>query len=218
MSLIKSKIASTQVKLINLQVTTKLTPKNIILPELKFLNDELESIKDDGTVIAKTVWAILNSILTQKRVCFTLSRGALREMLKADENGLKIGLKNDSYRQILSNLLDDSEGPAFIKLIHEGNRAYAYEVVHPTLLAFLIVDVNKQRQEAIAFSDADTTSTTDVSVSLDDEDSLDDVPATKPIPEAKRELMTKLMSLGYKEELMRDMAMQDLKDIYEAVR
>lgn len=173
MSLIKSKSKSSKAKLINLQVTTKLTPQNIVLPELDFLNDNLIDAKE-GSAIDKAVWCILNSIITQKRVCFTLSKRSLRDMLKSDENDLNVGLKDSNYRHILGMLLDDSDAAPFIKLIHKGNKSYAYEVVHTDILEHLIVDVSKQRSEAIAFSDA----------AEETETAVDPVPAAKPVPVA----------------------------------
>lgn len=147
MSLINALVLNSSIDSINLTITNHLSERDNSIPKWKFLNRELEDI--GPTPIHKAVWCIINSILYQERVCFTLTRDSLRKMIKNDQN-LSFGLKNDNYSKIVKVLTTGKE--PLLKQIAKGEKAYAYEVISPILLKLLVVDVNEQRKQTIDFA------------------------------------------------------------------
>lgn len=148
MSKLLKKQKSRAKKLVNLKFTTKV--ENIQLPEQHYL-DELYSEELDN--INKAVWLVINSIITQKRVFFTITRKALIEMAKNDKNDHNISINTRNYNQIIATLTNEDDGTPWIRVIKKGDSRtpHIYELMDEDALELVKVDELQQLQEAVSF-------------------------------------------------------------------
>src|SRR5690606_33211235 len=119
--------------------------EDLILPEWKFAK-ELYDDCQGADWLSKAIVSLINSIFYQRRVVFVLSKRAFRDLAKSDKNWTNpIGLKDSNYRKLLSEITKSK----LVKLVHRGPGSWVYEVTNETILGYLYIDVEAQRNEAI---------------------------------------------------------------------
>lgn len=143
-----------------------------LLPSLVFLNKTTKILKDsesilidllgeyqsltlDSPIHSLAACSIVNSIITQKRYYFALTRTGLRNLIGYDQNIKHLkGFDNKQYSSILNSLYNTNK---IMKLIKKGNTKTAsiYQVDHPELVKYLeslSIDFEAQRIEALKFN------------------------------------------------------------------
>lgn len=112
---------------------------------------EYKKCKDYGWLDKATV-SLINSIYTQKRMAFCLSRESLRELLNSDKNWEKpIGLRDSYYRKFLDHVFRGGllENEPSDKV---GRKLMVLKIKHPKLLSMFNFDMDAQLSETREFA------------------------------------------------------------------
>lgn len=100
---------------------------------------------NQGDAVLRASVSILNSILTQERIYFAMSRRGIEHLIQNDKNlSNNKAFKASVYPTILAFLMEQG----YIEKIVEGNTltANGYKVVHPMYLDFLSRSIDKEAQ------------------------------------------------------------------------
>lgn len=104
--------------------------------------------------IGMAICSIINSIITQKRIYFAMSRESLKELMGQDHNHNFEGFKNTHYAKILRQLYEMN----IVKKIFEiKGKATGFEVIDSDLVLYLNnVNRNQQYLEISSFCNVGT--------------------------------------------------------------
>ena len=103
-----------------------------------------------NTPIGRALCSIVNSILFQQRVYFSLTRADLREMVTEDRNHVQIrSFKNETYSKIRALLFENGIAEEVFK--GTGKQVSILKIVDKNLLKYLKVNVEAQKEESLIF-------------------------------------------------------------------
>ncbi len=135
--------------MVSLSYTTKIIEENLQLPEWEYLQSFYS--KTDSAMKRICV-SVMNSIISQRRVYFTMSCRCIRKLVQGDQNHKEsIGLSNKTnwYGHCI-NILCKS---GLLELVKRGagSRPSVYKLTDEYLINVLKLDEEKQRKEAFKF-------------------------------------------------------------------
>ncbi len=127
--------------LITLTLTTELTDETLKLLKWKELLSAYK--QDDPAPEFMCMTSIANSILTQNRIFFVLTRDKTESMIRNDKNWKDAKFNNKHWNLYLKYMYDNK----FIQQVFKAGRTPVYEVTMQPILAFLDVNYREQKEE-----------------------------------------------------------------------
>lgn len=134
--------------LVMLDRTIKLNEEVIKQPVYQMLHEayaEAESKNPRATWKVKATISIMNAAITQGRMAFILTKQSIKPVIRGDENWTKkLGFKDSNYASLRMTLQNGT-----LEEVETVGRFTIFKVVHPMILQFFNVDVQKQADQAI---------------------------------------------------------------------
>lgn len=107
--------------------------------------------QDHDDCVIRAIHSVINSIITQERIHFVLTRKLIIDLVKTDKNHKKHTFSKDAYKAVLFKL----HRLGFIKknMETDKDKAASYELIQPDILAYFTtgIDIEAQKQQTIDF-------------------------------------------------------------------
>lgn len=146
MARISKKLEEAKGGLVMLKYTKKILDDDLKIPQWKDLKEDYDDTEDS---IDRVVLSIKNSIMSQKRVYFCITREGIGELVRGDKNWQHAGFDNNKYKSVLKLINEVGLAKAIVK--GHGRKPYVFQVIDKELITYFGVNLRKQRMQALRF-------------------------------------------------------------------